>query len=181
MIAAADASFTKTAACGAVAVFKYPSLELVEVQTARAKLKFPYIPGLLTFREGPVLIKAFEKLKADPDIIIFDGQGIAHPQRFGIAAHMGVLLDKPTIGSAKSRLVGEYKTPGQRRGAFSYLYLDDEIVGAALRTRSGVKPVFVSPGHRMDLRSAIAIVLNCSLGYRIPEPIRFVHNKCSTL
>lgn len=178
-IAAADASFQNNTARAAVAAFEYPSLELVEVQTAEAKTKFPYVPGLLAFREGPVLIKAFRKIKSEPDVIIFDGQGIAHPQRMGIATHMGILLDKPTIGCAKSKLVGEYQEPKSKRGSSSCLYLDHEIVGAALRTQSGVKPIFVSPGHKIDLTSAIKVILACSKKYRIPEPIRFVHMRCS--
>ncbi len=142
------------------------------------KLHFPYVPGLLTFREGPVLLKAFRQLESEPDLIIFDGQGIAHRQGFGIASHMGVILDKPTIGSAKSKLVGEYREPGRRRGSFSKLYLDGKIIGAVLRTQDGVKPIFVSQGHRIDLRSALKIVLNSATKYRLPDPIRFVHNKC---
>ena len=179
LIAAADASFRNNYAYAAVAVFTYPDLELKEVQTGKAKLRFPYIPGLLTFREGPVLMKAFKKIKSEPDVIIFDGQGIAHPQRMGIATHMGILLDRPTIGCAKSKLVGNYHEPGKEKGRFSNLYLDGEIVGAALRTRTGAKPVFVSSGYKIDLPSAIKIIRACSKAYRIPEPIRFVHITCS--
>lgn len=179
LIAAADASFKNGKAQSAVAVFKYPGLELVECQTATASLTFPYIPGLLTFREGPVLIKAFSKLKNDPDLIIFDGQGIAHPLRFGIASHLGVIFNKPAVGSAKSRLVGTYREPKKKRGSFTLLRQDGKIIGAVVRTQTGVKPIFVSQGNRIDLKSAIKIILACSKRYRVPEPIRFVHNQCS--
>ena len=141
-----------------------------------AKISYPYIPGLLTFLEGPVLKKCFKALKIEPDIIIFDGQGIAHPRNMGIAAHMGILLDKPTIGCAKTWLYGEYKEPAKTQGAFSYL-LDQKAkkIGAVLRTRDNVRPLFVSPGNKMDIDSAVEVILMCTKRYRLPEPIRLAH------
>jgi deoxyribonuclease V len=133
---------------------------------------FPYVPGFLTFREGPVLIKVIKKLSIKPDVILFDGQGIAHPIRLGIASHIGVLLNTPAIGCAKSRLIGEYKEPKLRRGAWSPLTYNNNVVGAVLRTRDNVRPLFISPGHKIDLKASIDIVLNCISKYRIPEPLR---------
>jgi deoxyribonuclease V len=176
-IAAADVAFKGGWVAGVVAVFSFPQLELLEVSYRKEKASFPYVPGFLTFREGPVLMKVFKALTIKPDLILFDGQGIAHPLRFGEASHLGVLLDKPSIGCAKSRFIGEYKEPGKRRGSFSFLFDGQDKIGAAVRTRNGVKPIFVSIGHRIDLENAIKIVLACSKGYRIPEPLRLAHSK----
>jgi len=176
-IAAADVAFKGGWVAGVVAVFSYPQLELLEVGYRKEKASFPYVPGFLTFREGPVLMKIFKALTIKPDLILFDGQGIAHPLRFGEASHLGVLLDKPSIGCAKSRFIGEYKEPGKKRGSFSFLLDGREKIGAVLRTRDRVKPIFVSIGHRIDLENAIKMVLACSKGYRIPEPLRFAHSK----
>jgi len=160
----------------AVVVMRFDTVEVVEVATASAPLSFPYIPGLLTFREGPVVLKALSVLKQDPDLMIFDGQGIAHPRGLGLASHMGVLLDIPTIGCAKSRLVGKYRMPGSLKGMQADLISEDGgIIGTVLRTRDDVRPVFVSPGHRVAIRSAPQIVLTCCRRYRLPEPTRIAH------
>lgn len=176
LIAAADVSFRKNIMYGVVAVFKFPSLEVVETRTAKMKETFPYVPGLLTFREGPVLLEAFSKLKSKPDVIIFDGQGIAHPLGMGEAVHLGILLRRPTIGCAKSRLIGEYKDPRKKKGSQSKLYYDGKVVGAVLRSKDGVRPLFVSPGYKIDFRSSVRLVLACCKKYRFPEPIRYAHH-----
>ncbi|NPA15706.1 MAG: deoxyribonuclease V [Deferribacteres bacterium] len=159
----------------AVVVFSYPELEVVEVASSKREITFPYIPGLLSFRETPIIAEALEKLKTEPDVIFLDGQGIAHPRRFGIASHIGVLLDKPTIGVAKTRLVGEYEEPPSEKGAWSPLKDKGEVIGAVLRTKNRVKPVFVSTGHRISLEEAVKLTLSVARGYRIPEPTRIAH------
>lgn len=161
----------------AICVLSFPALELVEQKTALVKASFPYIPGLLSFREGPAVMAAFHKLSQQPDIILFDGQGIAHPRRFGLASHMGLLLDIPAIGCAKSRLYGSCGEPGPVKGEFSYL-LDDGggIAGACLRTRNNVKPLYVSVGHNVSLDFALNTVLACCVKHRQPEPLRFAHH-----
>ena len=158
-----------------VLVYKYPELKIVERSFAVKTLDYPYIPGLLSFREGPALIEAFEKLKTEPDIIIFDGQGIAHPRGIGLAAHLGVVLDKPSIGCAKTCLVGEYKLPGMSAGQATPLVYNDKVLGAVVRTRDSVKPVFISCGHKINLDQAVRIVLSTCRGFRLPEPIRQAH------
>jgi deoxyribonuclease V len=175
LIAGLDASFSgskKGTARGAVCLYTYPELELLEEATAELDITFPYVPGLLTFREGPALIAALMKLKRKADLLLFDGQGIAHPTGMGIAAHMGALLGMPSIGCAKSRLVGEHREPARRKGSCARLVLDGKTVGAVLRTRDGVKPVYVSPGHMVSTEDATKIVLSCAARYRLPEPIR---------
>jgi deoxyribonuclease V len=149
--------------------------EAIEEVTVQRRAEFPYIPGLLSFREMPALLAAFEKLRARPDVIIYDGHGIAHPRGFGIASHLGVLLDVSTIGCAKKRLVGEHEEPGPERGSQVPLILDGRTIGTVLSTRSNVKPVFVSIGHRIGLRSAVRLVLESGGGYRLPEPTRRAH------
>jgi deoxyribonuclease V len=146
--------------------------EIVETTNAVQKLTFPYIPGLLSFREAPACIDAVEKLRTQPDAFIIDGQGIAHPRRLGLAAHLGLWLDKPTIGCAKSRLVGSYEEPPDQKGAFSYLTDGGETIGAVVRTRTDVKPLFISVGHKCTLDDAIKWTLNCTVKYRLPEPTR---------
>ncbi len=159
----------------AVVVMSYPGLSVVEEAFATAPLPMPYIPGLLSFRESPVIVKALEALKVEPDLLMVDGQGIAHPRRLGIAAHLGVLFDKPAVGVAKTRLVGIYKEPGPQKGDHSLLYDGDEVVGAVVRTKKGVKPVFVSVGHRVSLEFAVSFVLSCCTNYKLPEPTRMAH------
>lgn len=164
-----------------VVVVALPSLEVVETAEAVSRARFPYIPGLFTFREMPPLLRAFRRLRRSPDAILFDGQGLAHPRRFGLACHAGLLLDTPSVGCAKSRLVGDHGDVGTTRGDFTALTLDGQVVGVALRTRTGVKPVYVSPGHRTDLASSIELVMATSRRYRIPEPIRLAHQATTTL
>ncbi|HEY8491005.1 MAG TPA: deoxyribonuclease V [Dehalococcoidia bacterium] len=157
---------------GAVVVLSYPELRLVERVVEEREVPFPYVPGLLSFREAPVLLPALERLRHRPDLLLVDGQGLAHPRRFGIACHLGLLLDLPAIGCGKSRLVGEYREPGPAVGDRAPLVDRGQVVGQVVRTRAGVKPVFVSPGHRIGLEEAVAWVLRCARGYRLPEPTR---------
>ena len=173
-VAGADVAFGDGKAFAAVLAFSFPDLRLVETAHAVAPLAFPYVPGLLTFREGPALLKAFGALRTRPDLVLFDGQGVAHPAGFGLASHMGVLLDCPSIGCAKSVLVGEWDADalGPWRGAWVPLVFKGKRVGAAVRTRETTKPIFVSVGHRVSPRSAIRLALACYAGYRIPEPTR---------
>ncbi|HEX6979626.1 MAG TPA: deoxyribonuclease V [Alphaproteobacteria bacterium] len=156
----------------AAALLRYPDLALVEATFAVQRVTFPYIPGLLSFREAPVMLAALAKLRTRPDLLFVDGQGIAHPRRLGIAAHIGLLADIPAIGAAKSRLVGRYVEPEPMRGAWSPLMIGDQIVGAVLRTRVSTRPIYVSVGHRISLETAIVYVLACAPRYRIPEPTR---------
>jgi deoxyribonuclease V len=176
-IAGADISYNKfseTVYAGIV-VLSLPDLRIVETAGVRSVSKFPYVPGLLSFREAPPLLEAWEKLKTKPDVLMLDGQGIAHPRRFGIACHVGVLLDWPTIGCAKSILVGRHGELGLEAGSRSPLVDKGEQVGVALRTKSKVAPVYVSPGHLMDLDSAVDLVLRSTTKYRLPEPTRQAH------
>jgi deoxyribonuclease V len=180
-IAGVDAAFSGGQVIGTACLYRYPELILLEETYATACLAFPYVPGYLSFREGPAVIKALKTLKTGPDLILFDGQGIAHPAGMGIATHIGMLLRTPAIGCAKSRLVGNYKEPGITKGSFSYLRIRDRIIGAVVRTRENVKPVFVSPGHMIDLKDSIDIVLHCTGRYRIPEPLREADRLSKTL
>jgi len=174
VIAGLDVAFPergRTARAAAV-VMRLPQLDELERACAEAPVTFPYVPGLLSFREAPVLIQALQRLRSPPELLLCDGQGIAHPRRFGLACHLGVVTGLPAIGAAKSRLIGEYKPPGRERGARSPLCRDGEPVGAVLRTRTGVRPLFVSPGHRVGIDTAVDLVLECGGGYRLPEPTR---------
>ncbi len=159
-----------------VVVFELKTIEMIEAVTASGKVNFPYIPGLLSFRESPILLKAFTKVKSNPDVVILDAQGIAHPRGIGLASHIGLLLDKPSIGCAKTRLIGDYDEVGEGVGCYSHLTVKDKVVGAVLRTRKNVKPVFVSPGHKIDLETSIDLILKSCRGYRLPEPVRQSHN-----
>lgn len=159
----------------AVVVLNYPELELVEVKTAEGTPSFPYIPGLLSFRESPLVLAAWQKLSVAPDLLLVDGQGTAHPRRFGIASHLGLLLDIPTIGCAKSRLCGTYKTVPREAGNFTELVDNDEVIGVALCTKTGTAPIYISIGHKVDLSSAIEWTMKCCRGYRLPEPSRLAH------
>ncbi len=176
-VAGADVSYNRKSPTlfGVVTVLHVPDFEEVDRAEAVLETTFPYIPGLLTFREAPVLLEAFKKIRVEPDVILFDGQGVAHPRRMGLATHMGLLLDKPSVGCAKSRFVGEYEPVGPRIGDFSELLYENETIGAVLRTRENVKPVFVSVGHKMDLPGAISVVLRTLTRFRLPEPTRRAH------
>jgi deoxyribonuclease V len=159
----------------AVVVLDAATLEVIEAAGHSERARMPYIPGLLSFREGPPLLRAFDKLRRRPDMVLYDGQGIAHPRGFGLAAHMGLILDLPSVGCAKTRLTGTFEEPGARRGQYSPLIHDGKQIGAVLRTKDRVKPVFVSQGHRVSLERAVKIVLQCTRRYRIPEPTRQAH------
>lgn len=172
VIAGADVAFDDDWGYGGIISYSFPGLVEIERRSARKKLSFPYIPGLLAFREAPILLAAFALLAQEPDLIMFDGQGIAHSRRMGIATHMGILLDKPTIGCAKSRLIGEFDEPLEEAGSYTPLVDSGETLGVVLRTRKRVRPIFVSPGTKVSLKTALAIVLQCLDGYRIPKPTR---------
>ncbi len=159
----------------AVIVLSYPELRLVETAVAQGELDFPYIPGLLSFRESPLILAACHKLSVTPDLILVDGQGVAHPRRFGLASHLGLFLDRPTIGCAKSLLCGSHEVPGVEPGSYTEVIDKGETIGVALRTKLGVKPVYVSIGHKIDLQSAIHWVMRCCRGYRLPEATRLAH------
>ena len=158
-----------------------PGFETVETTSAVQEVTFPYIPGLLSFREAPACLAAVEKLKNEPDIFIVDGQGIAHPRRLGLASHLGLFFDKPTIGCAKSKLIGTFIQPPLEKGAYTPLKDKDEIIGVVIRTRANVKPVFVSVGNKCLLKDAIKVTLDCTTRYRIPEPTRLAHQLVSKL
>ncbi len=162
-------------ATGAVVVLSYPELRVVETKVAQGELTFPYIPGLLSFRESPLILAACERLTFTPDLIMVDGQGIAHPRRMGLASHLGLFLNTPTIGCAKSRLCGSHEVPGDEPGSYTEVIDRGETIGVGLRTKLGVKPVYVSIGHKIDLQAAIYWVLECCRGYRLPEPTRLAH------
>jgi len=162
--------------CGIVN-FKYPEMETVERVSKVVDETFPYIPGLLSFREGPAIIETLMDLKHEPDLLVFDGQGIAHPRGLGIASHIGIIFDKPAMGIAKKRLFGEYTEPEKDAGSFTHLLhtIDKKVIGAALRTKKNVKPVFVSVGHKITLDKSIELAKEFTKGYRIPEPTRQAH------
>lgn len=176
-IAGADISFNKFSEIvyAGIVVLSLPDLQIIESAGVRSATKFPYVPGLLSFRETPSVLEAWEKLKTKPDVLMLDGQGIAHPRRFGIACHVGVLLDLPTIGCAKSILVGRHGELGLEAGSQAPLIDRGEQVGVALRTKDKVNPVYVSPGHLIDLDSAVDSVLRSTGKYRQPEPTRQAH------
>ena len=177
LIAGADLSFDKgsdTVYAGIV-VLSLPDLQIVEERGLQTTATFPYVPGLLSFRESPAILEVWEKLENKPDLLVTDGQGTAHPRGFGVACHLGLWLDVPTIGCAKTLLCGKYETPGEARGSTSPIVYKNETIGAALRTKNRVKPVYVSPGNLIDLEGALDIMLLCDGGYRIPEPTRRAH------
>jgi len=177
LIAGVDISVDRVAGTGtaAVVVLSYPELELVETKIVTDRIGFPYVPGLLSFREAPLILSACEKLTVTPDLVMVDGQGIAHPRRMGLASHLGLFLEIPSIGCAKSRLCGRHEEPGFEPGSYADLIDSREVIGAVLRTRAGVKPVYISIGHKIDLAAAIHWVLACCRGYRLPEPTRLAH------
>ena len=166
-------------ATAGIVILTFPELEEIETATATLPVEFPYIPGLLSFREAPVILAAFDLIVTEPDLLIFDGQGIAHPRRFGIASHVGIILDRPSIGCGKSRLFGSYEEPGPSRGDSAPLMMGDERIGTVLRTKDNTNPVFISPGHRVSMESATRLALQCTKGYRLPEPTRLAHNLVS--
>ena len=178
LVCALDASYSKTSNLifGAAVVVDIETNCISEKLWGAEKIKFPYIPGLLTFREGPILCKVLSEIKSDVDILLFDGQGIAHPRHMGIAAHMGVLFDMPSVGCAKSRLCGNYIEPKTRKGCSRSITLDGDIVGRILRTQEGIKPIFVSPGHKADITSSVMLVKRLTTKFRLPDPVRFAHS-----
>ena len=178
MVGGVDVSLKGDHARAAIVVLRYPDLLPLEGITANAPLIFPYIPGLLAFREGPAVLAAWERLRARPDLLMFDGQGIAHPRGIGIASQMGLWLECPTIGVAKFRLYGRHAEPGPQRGDQEPLFDErtrDQVIGAVVRTRQQVAPLYVSPGHRIDVDHSIEFVLQCTTDYRLPEPTRWAH------
>ncbi|MBN1150379.1 endonuclease V [candidate division WOR-3 bacterium] len=170
-VAGLDCAVTKDKIVGEAVLMSYPELQMEEEKFSFRELSFPYVPGFLSFREMPALISAYLKLSRKPDMIIVDGQGILHPRGMGLASHLGVILNKPSIGCAKSLLCGEYEEPSFRRGSKSPVFLNEKIMGYALRTRDGVKPVIVSPGHLITPLQAQKLVLEMSF-FRLPEPVR---------
>jgi deoxyribonuclease V len=178
-VAGLDCAFAVDRILAAAVVWDVAERRVLEIRRASARLRFPYVPGLLSFREVPALLAVLRRLVTPVDGILCDGQGIAHPRRFGLASHLGVITELPTVGCAKSRLCGEHDEPGPERGARSVLYDRGERVGTVLRTRSNVRPVYVSPGHRMDQDSSVRWVLACDGGYRIPEPVRLADRAVS--
>jgi deoxyribonuclease V len=179
LVAGVDASFVRmrgrSACYAAVVVLRFPDAVVVEEAFAAGETAYPYIPGLLSFREGPIVLQALAEVRREPDVLMFDGQGVCHPRGFGLASHLGYLLDRPTIGCAKSLLVGGHGPLGADAGSTVPLLVDGKTVGAAVRTRTGVHPVYVSPGHRTSLDRAVAIVRATTRGYRLPEPTRLAH------
>jgi deoxyribonuclease V len=177
LVAGADISYNRFSPIfyGSVVVLKTSDWSVVEVQDVVGENAFPYIPGLLSFREAPILLQAFAKLKEKPDVVMVDGQGIAHPRRLGIASHLGLWLDLPTIGCAKSRLTGTFEEPAKDAGSMSALMDGKEEIGKVLRTKKNIQPLYISVGHRIDLDSAVRLVLESCRGYRIPEPTRQAH------
>jgi len=176
-IAGADIAFLReeNLLFASVVALSYPALEALEEAFAVRPASFPYVPGLLSFREGPALLEAFARLETAVDAVIFDGQGIAHPRGIGLAAHLGLFLDLPTLGCAKKRLIGTHKPVGENAGNSEDLIYEGNLVGSVLRTRSRVKPVFVSPGHKIGLAESRKLVLSCLSGRRLPEPVRLAH------
>jgi deoxyribonuclease V len=172
LVAGVDCAFGTGEVFASAVLYDVETGVAVETRGARRPLRFPYVPGLLSFREAPAILAALRALRGTPDALLCDGHGLAHPRRFGIACHLGVLCDLPSVGVAKSLLVGTHSPPGERRGQRSMLRHHGECIGSVLRTRAGVRPVYVSVGHRIDLPSAVRLVLRCATGFRLPEPTR---------
>jgi deoxyribonuclease V len=177
LVAGVDTAFDHVANIlfAAVCLFRYPDLTECEKATASSPAAFPYVPGLHAFREGPVILKAVSRLKTKPDLIIFAGHGIAHPRHFGIASHLGLILNIPSIGCARKKLVGEYANVGLDRGESAPLFVNNREVGLVYRSRTGVKPIFISPGYRCSIKAANDYILSCIRDYRVPEPLRAAH------
>jgi len=178
LIAGADMAIARDGehCIAGVVVWDWRAGAVIEQRSARRRLTFPYVPGLLSFREAPAVLAAIRQLKNEPDVFMLDGQGCAHPRGLGLASHVGLILDRPTLGCAKSRLCGRHAEPREARGGRSPLRLGEKTIGAVLRTRQGVKPVYVSVGHRLTLEEAVAWVLRCCRSYRLPEPTRLAHH-----
>ena len=176
-VAGIDVGLKKSTNTGraAITILRLADLQVLETAVAEQQLSFPYVPGLLSFREIPVILQAFSGLKRRPDLLLCDGQGIAHPRRFGIACHLGVLVDIPAIGVAKTRLIGNHSTVPGKKGGWTELFDQDEVIGAVLRTRERVKPLFISPGHKISLASSLHYVMKCVTRYRLPETTRTAH------
>ena len=174
-VAGVDIGLKNDKALAAVIVLNLADLQIIDGVVAESRITFPYVPGLLSFREIPPLLLAFAHLQTVPDIVIVDGQGLAHPRRFGLASHLGLILDLPTIGCAKSRLCGEYTQPNEQKGAYTHIVDNNEVIGVALRTRTNVSVVYVSIGHKISLRSARKLTLACCPTYRLPETTRYAH------
>jgi len=174
-IAATDVAYQEKMAIAGVLVFSYPELNILEKSIILTEVKFPYIPGLLSFREGPPLIRALEKIKQDVDLLLFDGQGIAHPRRTGIATHLGIYLNLPSIGCAKSRLTGKYNSLANKDGAIEPLYDGKEMIGYAVKVKKNTRPIFVSPGNLIDFETTLKVTLSLCRGHKIPEPLRIAH------
>lgn len=174
-VAGIDCGFPGDKARAAVVVLDYASLQPVDQALAEIPVPFPYVPGLLSFREAPAILEALRKLRTEPDVLILDGHGFAHPRRLGLACHVGVITDVPAIGCAKSRLVGEYEEPAPQKGDWVPLVDAGDVIGAVLRSRTNVKPIFVSIGHRVNLETAVEIVLHCCPRYKLPETTRYAH------
>jgi len=183
LIAGADVAYARSTHCmyAAVVVVRLPELDVVERCGVRRAATFPYIPGLLSFREIPALAAAFARLSSRPDLLMFDAQGFAHPRRFGLACHAGVLFGTPSIGCAKTRLIGEHAAVARSRGSVAPLIDRGDEIGAVVRTREGVKPVYVSPGHLVDIPSAIELVMRSTGRFRLPEPVRLAHQETVAL
>lgn len=180
-VAGADVSTQDGMAYATVVVLDFPGLSVVEAQGFEAPLEFPYVPGLLSFREMPSLLGALEKVETAVDVVVLDAQGLAHPRRIGLASHVGLFLDVPTVGCAKTVLVGKFEEPGMEKGNATDLVHRGEVVGKAVRTRDGVSPVYVSVGNGVDLGSSVELVLSCCTKYRLPEPTRQAHNAANRL
>ena len=174
-VAGVDVKIQGELITSAIVLLSYPELEAITHAVASQRVNFPYVPGLRGFREGPVILAALAELSLRPDLLIVAGHGVAHPRRLGLASHLGLLVDLPAIGCAKSRLCGEYDEPGIERGSYTPLFEQEETIGAVVRSRPGVKPIFVSIGHRVDLPTGIGYVLDSCRAYRLPEPIRWAH------
>ena len=179
-VAGVDIGLKQNIARASVVVLSFPELQVVETVVTESPVRFSYIPGLLSFREIPPLLTTFAQLQTEPDLVIVDGQGIAHPRRFGLASHLGLILEKPTIGCAKSRLCGQYEEPGSEQGDYTDLTDRGEVIGTALRTRRNVSVVYVSIGHKISLDSARTLTLACCRGYRLPETTRHAHKAASS-
>ena len=180
LVGGVDAAYCEDRVQAAVVLFNLTTRKTIESVRVSKQVAFPYVPGLLSFRETPAILDALEKLQRLPDVLMVDGQGIAHPRRFGIACHVGLLTSLPAIGCAKTRLVGNYTEPNNEKGSMSLMSDGKDTIGAVLRTRTGVKPVYVSTGHLISLENSVTVVLNACQRYRLPEPLRLANHLSRT-